>query len=367
MECGEQARILITKRISVQSLRAGSVDSLPYGALSAVPAGGIGGCHSQQPVLQPDPGVDRARVRPDHGSGLGPGRADRRGALHFCLRGGAGPHRVGPQLFDRVPGAGCRAQCPRRGVRQPAGQEPDLSRPAAHRRHHGAHHQRRAPAQLHVQPRREPDPGLRDGGGRADRDHRRAADRAAAGARHLPGAAGDHGLALQPPAQPGEPGPARAVRRRQRRADGSHRRDRGRQGQRPGTGGAVQVRAGCEPVPRLLRQAGRDPGLLPADAGLQLRLGGGLPAFAAAVAGGHDQPGHGDRLHGPDGHPALPDLHFDLLLQPDPVGPRQRGAHPGDDQRRDRAGRERSRSSPARSWARSSSKTSASGTMARPC
>ena len=68
---------------------------------------------------------------------------------------------------------------------------------------------------------------------------------------------------------------------------------------------------------------------------------------------------------GPVRHPALPDLHLDLHLQPGAAGHGQRAAHPGDDQHRDRAGREPARRRPADSRARWPSRTSASATIPR--
>ena len=81
------------------------------------------------------------RSQPDAGylSDPGPG-AGGRGA-------GAGGDGPGSALRRRVPGQALPARRARRAVRQPARQEPDLPQPPAGRRHHGARHQRCAPAQ----------------------------------------------------------------------------------------------------------------------------------------------------------------------------------------------------------------------------
>ncbi len=118
-------------------------------------------------------------------------------------------------------------------------------------------------------------------------------------------------------------------------------------------------------LPRLLRAAGHHPGPLSAHAGLQHLLGRGVPARGAALAGGRPDAGPGRHLYGAVRRPALPDLHLDLLLQPGPAGRRQRPPHPGADQHRDGAGRERGRHQPTHRGQGGLSRTSASATRTR--
>ena len=71
----------------------------------------------------------------------------------------------------------------------------------------------------------------------------------------------------------------------ERRPGRGHRRHRGGQGQRPGALRVGQVHRQRPAVPRLLRAPGRDPGALPADAGLQPGLGR-RPVCTACCSGG---------------------------------------------------------------------------------
>ena len=68
-----------------------------------------------------------------------------------------------------------------------------------------------------------------------------------------------------------------------------------------------------------------------------------------ALAGRRAEPGPGRRLHGADGRPPVPHLHLHLHLQPGAAWRGRRRAHPGADQRGDRAGRERGRRAAGRS------------------
>ncbi len=284
------------------------------------------------------PGLDRPRLQSDHIAAVGDHGAagDRRRGRPGS--GDPGPHRPGAQLRVRVPGATRRAGRARRALRQPAGQEPDLPRPAAHRRHHGARHQRRALRQSALCARADAARRFGDGNHRAAVRHQPDRSPPAARAAPLPGGAGDHGMGLQPPPESRQPAVARAVRLDERRPDRSHLGRRGRQGQRPGTLRVGQVHRQRPPLSRPLHPPGPHPGVLPADPGVRGGLGGRVPVGCAAVAGRRDQRRAVDQLHRAGGHAALPDLYVDVDLQPGADGHRQRQAHPGNDQHRNRAG-----------------------------
>ena len=93
-------------------------------------------------------------------AGLTPAALQGLAGTLLLMAAGQGMTGLARNYSAEFAGPGHRARQPRRAVPQPAGQEPDLPRPAAHRRHHGARHQRRAHAQPDVQPRAESDPRL---------------------------------------------------------------------------------------------------------------------------------------------------------------------------------------------------------------
>ena len=191
---------------------------------------------------------------------------------------------------------------------------------------------------------------------------------AAAGPRSVPRPAGHHRLRLQPAAQAGQRGPARAVRDDERRAGRGDRRHRGGQGQRPGGAGVGQVRPRRAPssATTFVQQGEIQARYLPMLV-FSLCLGG-WPFCTRCCSGGparsrwaRSWPIMG--LMGALRFPTFISIFSFNLVQ---LGIASAAAHPGADQHRDGAGRERGRRGPADPGRGRLSRMSALATTAQP-
>ena len=131
-------------------------------------------------------------------------------------------------------------------------------------------------------------------------------------------------------AQPGLRRDARAVRRAERRAGRDDHRHRGGQVHRAGGAGAAQVRAERARLPRLLRPAtGRFRRATCRRCCWRSRWSAPSCTASICCTQGQLDGRRAGRLHGADGHAALPDVHLDLHLLAGAAGHRRRRAHPG--------------------------------------
>ena len=282
-----------------------------------------------------DPG--RAGRRADHRSvvvgsaGGGPAGGGPAGGVSVAA-GGAARRRLpvhGGQRLHADPRPPHRAGCARRALSQPARQEPDLPRPAAHRRSGRPRHRRLADA-VDDGPSGHP---LRerhgDGLHHADCLHPAAGRRAARGAGALRDLLRDHPAGVRPPPGAGAVRAAPSAGGADRDAGGGAQRHRGGQGVGAGGVRARALRAHGERLQGAVRTVQPDRGLLHPDADLRRAGRDGAAARRAGAAARRDRAGRPDRLRRADARAAHPHVHLRVLLLPAAGRHRRRAAHPG--------------------------------------